>query len=385
MSNLGENFYPKLVKISSELGMNPEDLIAVMVSESGLNPSSYEKKFHGSGLVGFMPDTLKGLGYTGSWDDFIKLSGEQQLEYVKKIVQNNMKLNGGPFISAAQYYVANLWPVALKLPGIRQGNPSTAFIEEKPETVVDPKNGQKYSKKYYDLGFRITPGSEAAAYKYNPLFHGSVPGAITYADMMKQVDKIKQNSLYKKAINDLHNSTNFRSNDDDTSKINLFKKYISTFKNAPSQNQEKSDTKNISSILDSYLQQISANNKKIYRKFLPSHDLLISVGSDNYCNSVEFARILCYALEEDLLAQAYTHTDGDKVEINCKINGPEKECFAAVQELTNVINDNFYINKKEKFLIKTQCILNKCSNLKQIDYKTASQEYNKFLQNLRKK
>ena len=63
MPNLGPNFYPKLVQIASEVGMKPEDLIAVMVSESGMDPSAVEKKFKGSGLVGFMPDTLKGLGF----------------------------------------------------------------------------------------------------------------------------------------------------------------------------------------------------------------------------------------------------------------------------------------------------------------------------------
>src|SRR5579885_1376654 len=116
MANLGANFYPKLVQISNELGMKPEDLLAVMTSESGINPSAYESKFHGSGLLGFMPDTLKGLGFKGSWNDFINLTGEDQLDYVKKLVQNNMSLNEGrPFTSAAQYYTANLWPIALKL------------------------------------------------------------------------------------------------------------------------------------------------------------------------------------------------------------------------------------------------------------------------------
>lgn len=119
--------------------MKPEDLLAVMVSESGLNPGAVEQKYKGSGLVGFMPDTLKGLGYQGSWKEFSQMAGEDQLDYVKKLVQNNMKLNGGPFTSAAQYYVANFWPVALKLPGIRSGNASTAFIEENPATATIQK------------------------------------------------------------------------------------------------------------------------------------------------------------------------------------------------------------------------------------------------------
>ena len=199
-ANLGANFYPKLVQVSSDLGMKPEDLLAVMTSESGLNPSAYESKFHGAGLLGFMPDTLKGLGYKGTWQDFANTSGEEQLDYVKKLVQNNMQLNGGPFTSAAQYYVSNLWPIALKLPGIKSGDPSTAFIEENPATITDPKTGKQYSKKYYQLGFRISPQSESAAYKYNPLFHGSMPGAITYGDMIKQVEKNKQNPIYQHAL-----------------------------------------------------------------------------------------------------------------------------------------------------------------------------------------
>lgn len=63
MANLGNNFYPKLVKISSELGMSPEDLLAVMVSESGINPTAHEKKYGASGLMQFMPSTLKALNF----------------------------------------------------------------------------------------------------------------------------------------------------------------------------------------------------------------------------------------------------------------------------------------------------------------------------------
>src|SRR5574338_479992 len=164
MANLGANFYPKLVQIASEVGMRPEDLIAVMVSESGMNPGAVEKKFKGSGLVGFMPDTLKGLGFKGSWEDFIKLSGEDQLDYLKKLLNNFRSLNGGPLTSAAQYYTANLWPVALKLPGIRNGDPKQPIIEAHPETVKDPKSGKEWSKKYYDIGSKISAEMESNAY-----------------------------------------------------------------------------------------------------------------------------------------------------------------------------------------------------------------------------
>src|SRR5277367_747460 len=156
-ANLGPNFYPKLVQISSELRMKPEDLLAVMTSESGLNPSAYEAKYKGSGLIAFMPATLKRLGYKGTWEDFIQLNGEQQLDWVKKFVEDKKSLMGGkPFTSAGQYYTANLWPIALRLPGVQSGNPNTKILESDPDTDASGK----YSKKYFDLGYKISAAFE---------------------------------------------------------------------------------------------------------------------------------------------------------------------------------------------------------------------------------
>lgn len=235
-ANLGPNFYPKLVKISNELGMKPEDLLAVMISESGLNPSAYEQKFKGSGLIGFMPDTLKGLGYKGTWEDFKETSGEEQLDYVKKVVQSNMKLNGGPFTSAAQYYTSNLWPVALKLPGVRQGNPSTPILESNPETVN--VSGKDYSKKYYDVGYKILASSESAAYKANPLFDRDKKGSITYGDMMKQVEINKRNPLYQKALVAMKESSGYSPGQEaptmvaekDDKADSLFRRFLKNFR-----------------------------------------------------------------------------------------------------------------------------------------------------------
>ena len=112
MPNLGPQFYPKLVQIASELGMKPEDILAIMVSESGIDPSNYlgrsqkkdpDSENRGGGLVGFMPETLKNLGFRGKMSDFVALPGQDQLDYVKKLISSRSV----PLTSAAQYYVAN--------------------------------------------------------------------------------------------------------------------------------------------------------------------------------------------------------------------------------------------------------------------------------------
>lgn len=197
--NLGNNFYPKLVRMTSALGMRPEDLLAVMVSESGINPSASNNGV-ASGLAQFMPKTLKNVGFQGEPSQFIQLSGEEQLPYIKKYIENNMSMNGGPFTSAAQYYVAEFWPVALKLPGVRRRDPDTIIVESNP-----PSRGQ-YSKKYLRIGVKIPAAQESAAYKANPLFDKDKKGSITYGDLMRQIEINKKSSIYQNAINEMHAS-----------------------------------------------------------------------------------------------------------------------------------------------------------------------------------
>ena len=109
---LDQNFWEKLTKISESVGLKPEDLLAVMSFESGLSPAAHNRNGDASGLIQFMPDTLKGLGYKGDHNSFRQLDATDQLDYVDKYVHNQAAFSGGSFKSAAQYYVANLWPVA---------------------------------------------------------------------------------------------------------------------------------------------------------------------------------------------------------------------------------------------------------------------------------
>ncbi len=374
-ANLGPNFYPKLVQISEELGMKPEDLLAVMTSESGLNPSAYEEKYKGSGLIGFMPDTLKGLGYKGTWQDFTKLTGEEQLDWVKKFIQGKKGLMGDrKFTSAGLYYTGNLWPAALKLPGVIKEDPNTRILESNPESTTDPKTGKEWSKKYFEIGFKISPEFESKAYKANPLFDRDKKGYITYGDMIKQTEINRKNPAYQKAVAEMTTTTGYRPND----------------KSQPSMlasQQKSTPAKGMDDMLNKFIQEMQVaastdyNLKKLYKEALPTHDILIQIKAPDYASAIEFSRVLCTALDEDLLSSSYPHTDGRDVEVECSIAGPEKECFAAVQQMVEALVETF----KEATLkiggvtVKTNQIMNKKSSYQPISPRTADTNYRKFL------
>lgn len=398
MSNLGSNFYPKLVQISSEIGMKPEDLIVVMISESGMNPSAVENKFKASGLIGFMPNTLKGLGFNGTWEDFIKLSGEEQLDYVKKMVNSTMKLNGGSFASAAQYYTAILFPAALKLPGIRQQDPSTPILEANPKTA-GPNN--KFSKKYFDIGYKITASFESKAYHANPLFDKDHKGMITYGDMIRQVEINKRNPIYQKTLAEMTNKTGYKARQPkslDHEKTlmpihdDIFSRYLSRINKSKTdiydqlsgKNKMTSDNKSslpqINDVVNNYLHMVAANDKKMY-KLLPNNYAVIKIASIDYTDSIEFANILCSVLNEELTANAFTHTDGKSVEIECAIPGPEQICFTVLQELTELTTNAFKkaTSKVGGIAIKTKLIANKKSYNEPLTLKVAETQHRKFL------
>lgn len=140
---------------------------------------------------------------------------------------------------------------------------------------------------------------------------------------------------------------------------------------------------NLDGILNSFLQQISASeklNKKLYKQYLPSNNIVITIKAD-YTNAIEFSRILCTALNEELVADAFTHGDEQTIEVECNIPGPAEDCYKAVQQLTNAVASAF---KKATVKIggievKTQFSMNKKSSYEEISVKTATNQYRKFL------
>jgi hypothetical protein len=311
-----------------------------------------------------------------------------------------MSLIGGPFKSAAQYYMANFWPIALKLPGVKNEDPNTIFIERNPERIG------KWSKKYKDVGVDVYADFEASAYKQNPLFDKDKKGYITYGDMINQVNINKKNPLYSQALAAMQEvgyaatkDTAVAENDNDISKT--IKNYNPdeksmwdqiSGKTRPSQNKPgvkpvagpvAENDSGIMSTIEKYLHlaaSLEKSNKSLYKKYLPHNNIIIKINSNNYTNSVEFGRVLCSILDEELMSKSFVHTDGKNIEVECSIPGPSNNCLNIVKQLTSAAQEAF----EEATLkiggveVKSSFIMDKKSSYQPINLKIALQQYDTF-------
>jgi len=142
----------------------------------------------------------------------------------------------------------------------------------------------------------------------------------------------------------------------------------------------------LDNILEKFMNMLSLANsnislKQLYKTALPNHQILIKINAPNHMSGIEFSRILCLALDEELLASCYPHTDGHQVEVECSLQGPEQECFQAVEQLSQAIAEAFYqaTTKVGNIKIETQCSMNKQSSYQPISLKMATTNYRKFL------
>jgi Transglycosylase SLT domain len=358
MANLGDGFYKKLIQMSAELGMKPEDILNVMALESGINPSAHNKNGNASGLVQFMPNTLKNLGFKGSHSDLRNLSGEQQLDWVKKLIQGMMQINGGPFKSAAQYYVGNFLPAALKIPGVKAEDPKTIICAKNPTVPHIPGVSAKF---------------EALCYKQNPVLDVDKDGNISYGDIQTILNRVANSKNFKNALVSLQQSGYSPKNKSDNYE-KQFSDRISKMNLNPKSESSKS---NINNVLNDFLKQIAASqNFSNYEKFLNHEDFLIKIASDDFSNKVEFARILTSVLKEEKIAKSYCCSNNNEVEVEGKICGKNSLAFEVLNQICDLTKQSFekITNQKIQFEIKKEK-----SKFAPIDIKIASQQYRKFL------
>lgn len=97
--------------LCQRLGINPRDLVAVMANESGCLP---DPPHHGParGLIQFEPDTLKGLGWRGSPDEFARQEVAAQLDYVERYYMPYAR--AGLLRGLGTLYTATFLPALLK-------------------------------------------------------------------------------------------------------------------------------------------------------------------------------------------------------------------------------------------------------------------------------
>jgi Transglycosylase SLT domain len=305
---LSPEFYHKLVQVASDVGMKPEDLLAVMSYESGINPKAENKVGHASGLIQFMPETLRNVGFTGTHSDFRNLSAEEQLDYVHRYIKMETKNNGKPFESAAQYYVANFVPAALRLPGIQSGDPKTILAAENPDRPHLPG---------------VSVDEEKNIYRINRGLDVDKDGAISYGDIQSVMNRSQQGKTYQNAVAQMESTTGYKVQ-------------------APTAPTNQGNQ--LENLLNQYLTALShveepSVQKRAIKQLLPNDYLIRIQGS--IADTVEFARILSAAIDEELHEDSTTHTNGHRTEMHTTIHGSAPLCTQSILQLSNALASFF--------------------------------------------
>ena len=398
--DLGSNFYNKLIEISNRLSMKPDDILLVMTSESGLDPAAKNPSGEASGLIQFMPNTLKGMNFKGTPEDLRNMTGEQQLDLVERFIKNGMSANGGPFISAAQLYICIFYPAALKLPGIRKGDPGAIFIEKNPESIPNPKSTESnplppLSKKHYSVGYSIKAVSESGAFLANKVFSRSIPDAITYGDMMKQVEINKRNSVYQKASAEIQRIKQEGpgvqmpqtpqvpppATKEDVS-IEIDPDKHDYFNVGPAKKPVKLSPISAPTDTDEEQQKwiIDDDSQELMSLVSSTNYLIIKISSKHFEDACEYANILSLALEEELNIKSSINTDNKVIEIECKINNDPLLSLAICDTAGHV--ETLFKKASQKIgdiYIDMELFMNKRSCLEHISIEAAEKNYKKFL------
>jgi hypothetical protein len=122
--DIDDAFFPKLEEVASQLEADPLHVLSVMFSESTCRADAWndnqkdlppDKRYNDSGLIQFMPATLKLLGWTQGHAAFRRLSATAQLPYVRAYYRSYV----GHLGSIAGLYVATFLPSLVSRAGDR--------------------------------------------------------------------------------------------------------------------------------------------------------------------------------------------------------------------------------------------------------------------------
>ncbi|GAB7127689.1 hypothetical protein JCM19000A_21960 [Silvimonas sp. JCM 19000] len=145
------DFANRVTQIGSNLGVDPNFLMACMAFESGESFSASVRNAAGSGAVGliqFMPTTAQALGT--STDQLAAMSNVQQLDFVEKYFLPSK----GRLQSLEDVYMAILWPAAI-------GKPLDYVLFDKND-AAHPKRYVQNAGLDLDKNGQITKGETAS-------------------------------------------------------------------------------------------------------------------------------------------------------------------------------------------------------------------------------
>lgn len=109
--NLGPEFLARVKEVAQNINCDYKDLLAVMNSESGLDPSIQNLAgYQAYGLIQFIPDAAREIGT--SVDKLVKMSAVEQLDYVEKFYLKARETRGfgNKKFTAADLYAITFLP-----------------------------------------------------------------------------------------------------------------------------------------------------------------------------------------------------------------------------------------------------------------------------------
>ena len=154
--DLSDRFFIDIIAGCDRLQIDPLDLLAVMMAESNVKASAQNANSNASGLIQFLPSTLRGIGWSGTPQKFRRLSADDQLPCVERYFQ--------PFAHFGLNTLARVYQVVFL--------PSSLSLGSSPDTVIVDRNGVN-----------------SGAYAGNRGLDTDGDGAITVGELEQAVDR----------------------------------------------------------------------------------------------------------------------------------------------------------------------------------------------------
>lgn len=318
------SFIARLKEVASNLDVKPEWLYAVMMSESGGNPSARNPSGGATGLIQFMPATAEHLGT--STDELKAMSDVQQLDYVERFY----KPFAGKMKSPTDVYMATFLPIFV-------GQPDNTIVGRQGDYRNLPRTDLKYD----------------TVYKQNwQAFDPNKTGQFTIRDIGRRVrsflkDLPKEEITNEDDFDKVYNDTKEPELSESESMLSGLWDLFNFFKAATT-----SDAK---FIIKSASKIVNSSNE--YTIKIPSRDN----------HSIRFARDLSIILDSALDSDSTIHANEKSVEVSYKCAGSKETSYLVskqiISEATNAFNKKFNKEIEAKLAIDYQ------SSLKKISYK----------------
>jgi hypothetical protein len=336
---LDNNFFVNLKAMCNRLGCNPEDMLAIMNLESGLDPAAANPKYPARGLTQIEPFHYKNLDFHGTNRDFARLSAVEQLPYIERYFENVMNTyHTGPLRSRTELYIANFWPAALSNRAVQSQDPNAVIVDS-------AKNPKEYTA---NKGLDVDKD-----------------GKITYGDLERITGYKQREVAHSDVLARMEQATGAPTEE------------------APSQLSSSNIgdfLAKIENMLDRFMS--SASRKEQMTKIaITPEKFLILVQADDLPSRLEYAAVLKTALKEELNAYADIHTDGENVELECVLLANKEKVFEAIKELCDTVSDTFEYATRKIGGIKTQAILMEDykSDYQELDINVAEVNHRKFM------